>query len=78
MSNDELNGRLAKNNVALQIALDRLTQAKVILAANEASLAMVRDMGDTKAIRSVQARVNGLRTKVGRAAFSVRQAGGIA
>jgi hypothetical protein len=51
-------------------ALDR---ASVALAAHEAAVAMHRDAGDTKALRSAQARVNGLRYRVAKLAAEARR-----
>jgi hypothetical protein len=65
-------------NIALQIATERLAKARIVLAAHEAEVQMLRESGETMKVRAAQARVNGLRTAVGKAAFAVRQAGGIA
>jgi hypothetical protein len=46
--------------------MTRIEQARTQLAMHEAALAMHRDNGDAKAARSAQARINGLRTKVGK------------
>lgn len=63
-------------HTGLKIAFENLAKARTVLAAHEAVVAMHRDNGDLNAARSAQARVNGLRTAVGKAAFRVRQAGG--
>ena len=65
-------------NMALRLATGRLNKARFALTTHEAVVEMHRDAGDTRAVRAAQARVNGLRTAVGKAAFGVRCAGGVA
>lgn len=76
--NDAANAQLASTRPVLAAALARLETARNFVRAHEAGIEMLRDAGDTAAIRSAQARLNGLRYKAGRAAHAVRQAGGIA
>lgn len=65
-------------SVALKLAIERLERARLTLRMHEAVVEMHRDAGDKVALRSAQARVNGLRTAVGKATFGVRCAGGYA
>ena len=63
-------------NVKLTLALRDLANAKLTLAAHRAVVEMHRDAGDGKAVRAAQARVNGFRAAVGKAAYRVRLAEG--
>jgi hypothetical protein len=52
--------------------IDHVERARLILAAQEAALAMAIDNGDKVAARSARARANGLRAKYQRIAANAR------
>lgn len=58
--------------IARELAAKELAKARLILAAHEAALLMLKETGQPSC--AAQCRVNGLRTKVGLYAHRLRQA----
>lgn len=70
------NGYLAARSYPLQRALEEHARLTLLVSAHEATVLMLREAGDGKAARAAQARLNGMRSKLGYASSAVRQAGG--